>query len=599
MLPEEPTVIQSPIQRILATLQNRYRALRAGEVATYIPELAKADPSTFGIAIATVEGGIYSAGDDDKLFTIQSISKPFTYGLALEKHGLDAVMSNVGVEPSGDAFNSIELDRISNRPFNPMVNSGAIATTSLVPGKTPAERWQATREFFAGFAGRSLTVDEKVYLSEKKTGHRNRSIAYLMLNCGMIGDRVEDILDLYFRQCSLLVTVRDLAVMAATLANCGQNPVTGQSVLARQHVSHILSVMASCGMYDYSGEWMYQIGMPAKSGVSGGLLVVLPGQLGIGIFSPPLDRRGNSVRGIKVCQDLSKELGLHLFAAAPPLHAVRRLYRGNRICSRHTRPEHETQHLWSLGQRILIAELQGVLDVLAIERLVCALEQQAEDYTYLILDGRRVGTIRQEALVLLQEFKVSLQGQQQEIILSAFPERIDFIDLRFTSSDLALEWCENALLDDRLGKNRSETIVDLTTFPLFSQLQAEDLEILLAAASYQQFLPEETIAPAGEIANALFFLAHGIVSIRTPGNCARYARLSAGTFCGEMAFLDARARSADIVADTNVKCYTFTRAAIEELAIRRPHVYGKLMQLLAQILSKRLQKADCEVAVLF
>ncbi len=588
---------QSPIQQLLELLQNRYRALREGDVATYIPELAKADPNAFGIAIATTDGGIYSTGDDRESFTIQSISKPFAYGLALEKHGLDAVMSNVGVEPSGDAFNSIVLDRISNRPFNPMVNSGAIATTSLVPGKDAGERWQEILSFFEALVGHSLALDESVYLSEKATGHRNRSIAYLMLNCGMIGDRVEEILDLYFKQCSLLVTARDLAVMAATLANGGKNPTTGQQAIASDRVDSILSVMTSCGMYDYSGEWLFNIGMPAKSGISGGLLVVLPGRLGIGIFSPPLDRRGNSVRGIRACQDLSRALGLHIFEVALPPTTLRRLYRGGSFCSRHSRPENEVQLLSKLGRAIVIIELQGALDFLAIERLVETLEREGDDCEYLILDGRRVSAVRREAQVLLQKLELSARGRT--IILSAFPNYVDLELLRFASSDLALEWCENALLDRHLGKNRSAEIADLANFPLFGDFQKEEMETLLSVAACQQFLPDETIARAGEVADELFFLTQGTVSIREPGSDReRHVRLSPGIFIGEIAFLDAKVRVVDLVADTKVKCYAFSRGAVEGLSDTHPKIYGKVMKLLARIFSKRLQKANCEVNVL-
>ncbi len=305
----------SPLRAFLKELHARYAGLRDGKLADYIPELTKANPDWFGISVATVGGQAYAFGDAEQAFTIQSISKPFVYGLALNDHGREFTQSRVGVEPTGDAFNSlIRLDERSNRPHNPMVNAGAIATASLVKGEGPAERLNHLLDTFRRYAGRELVIDMAVFTSERATGHRNRAIAHLMLNFGMIDPRVDEALDLYFKQCSVLVTCRDLAVMAATLANRGVNPVTGERAVDAAYVQDILSVMYTCGMYDFAGEWAYRVGLPAKSGVGGGIIAVVPGQAGIAVFSPLLDERGNSVRGIKVCEELSARYGLHIFS---------------------------------------------------------------------------------------------------------------------------------------------------------------------------------------------------------------------------------------------------------------------------------------------
>lgn len=301
------------IQELLEELHQNYRTNDAGEVATYIPELGKADPEDFGICVATADGRVFETGDADRLFTIQSISKPFTYGQALEVHGHDKVFRHVGVEPSGDAFNSIELEGGTHRPFNPMVNAGAITVSALLYEHYGEEALPQMLARFSAAAGRPLTVDENVYASESRTGHRNRAIAHLLLNFGMVHEQVEPALDLYFRQCSILVNCRDLAVMGATLANLGKNPLTGEEVYDIGCVKDMLSIMFTCGMYDYSGQWAYRVGVPAKSGVAGGVLAVVNRQLGIASYSPRLDARGNSVRGIEVCADLANELGLHAF----------------------------------------------------------------------------------------------------------------------------------------------------------------------------------------------------------------------------------------------------------------------------------------------
>lgn len=307
------TLTSDQIQPLLQDLYDRYQSLDEGRLASYIPELAKVDPKLFSICIVTLDGQRYTIGDWEQRFTIQSISKVPVYGLALEDHGRDYVLTRVGVEPSGDAFNAIVLDEQSKRPYNPMVNAGAIATTSLIQGDNATDRINRLLEMFRRYIGHEVFVDVSVFLSERDSGDRNRAMAYLMRNFGMIGEPFEESLDLYFQQCAVLVNCEDLAVMAATLANQGLNPLSGEQAVKPQYIRDILSVMYTCGMYNFAGEWAYNVGIPAKSGVSGGILAVIPNQMGIGVFSPLLDPRGNSVRGVRVCQELSERLCLHLF----------------------------------------------------------------------------------------------------------------------------------------------------------------------------------------------------------------------------------------------------------------------------------------------
>jgi glutaminase len=314
--------VASPFRQYLNDLHDKYQGASNGAVADYIPELALADPNWFGICVVTKDGQVFEVGDCDKLFTIQSISKAFVYGLALEDHGRDYVNSKVSVEPTGEAFNAILLDEVTNRPYNPMVNAGAIATADLIKGANATERLKRMLAMFKRYTGRELEVNVRVFLSEKSTGFRNRAIAYLMLNFGMVTDRIDETLDLYFQQCSIMVNAKDLAMMAATLANGGVNPVSGERALDEHYVQDVVSVMLTCGMYDYSGEWVYRVGLPAKSGVGGGITALAPGKLGIGTFSPPLDAKGNSYRGIKVCEDLSRDFGLHLFNVAKADHSL-------------------------------------------------------------------------------------------------------------------------------------------------------------------------------------------------------------------------------------------------------------------------------------
>lgn len=303
----------SRIQQIIDGLYRKYRGVNDGEVATYIPELGKADPNDFAICVATATGRVFQAGDCDKEFTIQSMCKPFAFQIALEECGVEEVFKHVGVEPSGDAFNSIELDAKTSRPFNPMINAGAIAMSSLIK-KDPVELGiQQFVDRLSDAASRQLVIDYAVMRSEALTGNRNRAIAYLMRNFEVIDEYLHESLQQYFAQCSILVNCKDMALMAATVANIGRNPVTGKQVFDFRYLKYMLTVMFTCGLYDYAGGWAYEVGLPAKSGVGGGIFGVVNRQLGISVYSPRLDRQGNSVRGILVCKELASHLGLHAF----------------------------------------------------------------------------------------------------------------------------------------------------------------------------------------------------------------------------------------------------------------------------------------------
>ena len=303
----------SEIREIVERIYEKYRSLDEGSVATYIPELAKANPEHFGICMITVDGQVFRCGDWEQEFTIQSICKPFAFQMALEEFGREHTLARVGVEPSGDAFNSIELDPRTLRPFNPMINAGAIAIASLIKKNPAASGVQAFVEKMQIAAGRTLEIDADVFASESTTGNRNRAIAFLMLNFGIIDEGVDDTLYQYFAQCSLRVNCNDLAMMAVTLANMGTNPVTGKRVFDFQYIKDVLTVMFTCGLYDHAGEWAYRVGLPAKSGVGGGIIAVVNRQMGIAVYSPRLDAKGNSVRGIMACKELASQLGLHAF----------------------------------------------------------------------------------------------------------------------------------------------------------------------------------------------------------------------------------------------------------------------------------------------
>jgi glutaminase len=313
------------IHERLTDLYRRHLAADDSPVANYYdPDrgyypaaMAGSERDTFGISLADLDGQLYGVGDHDKQFAVQSISKVFVYSLALADCGRDRVLEQVGVEPSGDAFNSILLDERDRRPYNPMVNAGAIVAAGMVRGKDSSERIDRIVEVMRLFAGNdTLSVDQETFYREWGATDRNRAIAYLMRSNGMLTSDVDETLAVYLQQCSVKLTCDDLARMAATLANGGVHPVTGVRPLPTLRVRDVLSVMFTCGMYDYAGEWAFDVGVPAKSAVSGGILAAVPGKMGIGTFSPGLDPHGNSVRGVGVCREVSQRLGLHLFAGA-------------------------------------------------------------------------------------------------------------------------------------------------------------------------------------------------------------------------------------------------------------------------------------------
>ena len=391
-----------------------------GKVADYIPQLGKADPATFGIALATVDGEIYATGDANHLFTIQSVSKPFMYGYALQHYGREYVLHHVGVEPTGEAFNSIVLDEVANRPFNPMVNAGAIAVAALMPGDTEEERIGTMLNLFSDLAGRRLEIDEQVFQSEHATGHRNRAIAYMMLNTGMIERDPIEALDLYFRQCSITISCRDLAMMAATLANDGVNPLTGVAVFDPHYVRDVLSVMNSCGMYNYAGQWSYEVGMPAKSGVSGCIMAVIPGQVGVGVYSPPLDAQGNSVRGIKVCQDISNEFELHAFNNRTNVRSViRRVYHGDRV--RSSRLAHARRNATCStpkAVKIAVIEVQGALFFGSTEQLLRRIAELSETARYIVVDFKRVHLADSAARKLILRLAHAMRDGETELLFA-------------------------------------------------------------------------------------------------------------------------------------------------------------------------------------
>ena len=605
--PRSPADSITPIARYLQTLHARYLPCQEGAVADYIPELTKADPHWFGICLATRDGHLYEIGDTRQAFTIQSISKALVYGLALEDRGEAHVRSRIGVEPSGDAFNAISLQAGSGRPFNPMINAGAIATTGQVLARGGKSRIARVLAYLSGCAGRPLEIDQDVYRSESSTGHRNRAIGWMLRNFNIIDEEPTDILETYFQQCAIQVTCRDLAVMGATLANQGINPITRQQAIAPDNVAHILSLMTSCGMYDYSGEWLYQVGLPAKSGVGGGILATLPGQLGIGVFSPPLDAQGNSTRGIQVCADLSKDLALHLFhnGTAPP-PALRLSYDNTQVGSRQRRPPLQREVLQREGVRIRMLELQGELVFSTVEPILRAIELQSGTCAYFILNLRNVITADAVSLQLIADLQSVLTERGIGLLLchvGKLATRLLHCGLKaetlFANDDFALEECENRLLAHVLGAHWQERpALSLAQCELLEGLADADIAWLDQRLRAAHYGAGEAIVRTGGAGDALYLLVAGSVEVQQArsGNQAgnRLEVLTAGMSFGEMAIIDRAPRSADVIALEPVVCRVMDLALFNRLDQKRPDLKISLLHGITRRLSSNLRRANRE-----
>jgi glutaminase len=312
------TLKPAAIQKAVDDAYAKVKPVTEGKNADYIPALAEVDSNLFGIALVTTDGKTYTKGDVEPRFSIQSISKVFTLALVLQESGEEPVLDGVGVDAPGQVFNSIvAVEQYKGHQMNPLVNPGAIATTGMVKGKSDPEKWSKILKIHSDFAGEPLAVNEPVYKSEAETNQRNQAIAALMMAYGLIQDDPKMVTDVYTRQCAINVNAKDLGVMAATLANGGKNPITKKQVIDAAHVPHILAVMATAGLYDDSGIWLFNVGLPAKSGVGGGIIAVAPGKFGIAAFAPPLDAAGNSVKAQKSIQAVVEQLGANPYAVTP------------------------------------------------------------------------------------------------------------------------------------------------------------------------------------------------------------------------------------------------------------------------------------------
>lgn len=597
------------IRELIIEIFDRHRHLADGKIADYIPELTRANPDWFGIAVTTVDGRQYLVGDTAIEFTIQSVSKPFIYGMALDAIGLEEVRRRIDVEPSGEAFNSISLKPTTGQPRNPMINAGAIAATGMISGDSVADRFRIIQERFGDLAGEPIGFDESVYRSESETGFRNRAIANLLRNFNIIEGEVDPILEAYFMQCALLVNSRNLSVMGATLANRGINPINGKRVLSESAVEKVISVMSTCGMYDYSGNWAFEVGIPAKSGVGGGIIGVLPGQLSVAVFSPLLDENYNSIRGIATFRDLSKVFGLHLFNR-PSLtnYVIRRSYTLAEFQSNRFRPASSQRLLQKEGHRVRVFELQGDLYFGAVERLIHAYLASIDENDRVIIDLTRIGSIDEATLGVIYRFAKQAFEKGKRIVLVdpshifSDEQRRSLVPMVFVydNCDEALEDAEENLLAQFDARIATDIRLDLEAMDLLKGLGPDELEALRQLARRQSFPKSARIIRKGAPPNEVYFLARGIVGVflgdGTTVPAKQVSSFSPGMSFGELGLIQGESRNADVVAISEVEVYALESSAMEQFRQDFPTGYQTILKNIIQSLSNRLVRANREVA---
>jgi glutaminase len=562
---------------------------RSGDILRGIPALENVDPDSFGICLATADGHVYEVGDTRLPFCIQSISKPFTYGIALADQGVDAVDAKIDVEPSGELFNEISLDPLTHRPRNPMINAGALVAASLVGETTPEVQVARINRVYSAYAGRELTLDEDIFASQLESGHRNRAIGHMLREFGILEGDPNVAHEVYLRACSTMVTCRDLSVMGSTWANSGVNPLTGEQVLPPDLTERVLSVMSTCGMYDAAGAWFAQVGLAAKSGVGGGILAVLPGQLSIAAFSPRLDRHGNSVRAFRACRQLSRDLELHeLHVARAAQSAIRDCYDIVEEPSAIRRPEADRRVLEQHGNKARIYEAHGDLLFAGGESVVREIGEACErdGLEVLVLDVRRVTDVSDVSRRLLSALGGFLREQG---CLGAVvdPDGLLNIEARgdraarvFETLADATTWCEDWLIQ-RYGEDRpAEEEFDLRSHPVLMQVAPRVADELERRLQPRRYADGELIVAEGDTEAGVFLIMRGRVRsslVTASGSTRNLATLTAGTCFGEVYVVTDHPHPLSMHAHGPVELVELTRDDYTKISKEDPGLWAGLL----------------------
>lgn len=585
--------MRSPIQHYLDELRSEIQEHRQGSPYAIYPQGREPDPEDFGICLVTVDGHVYSTGAADKEFSIQSISKPFSYALALADHGAEKVDEKVDVEPSGDRFNEISLAPHTGRPPNAMINAGALAVSSMIKGSGGKTAPRRIYETYSRFAGRRLTGSRAVFDVEIRNSDRNHALAYLLSSFGIIDDDPTRALELYLRQCSVQVNCRDLAMMAATLANGGTNPHTGDQAIDAESVERVLSVMMTSGMYDDAGAWVSEVGMPAKSGVGGGTLAVLPGQAGLAVFSPPLDEHGSSIRGLQTCRRLSNDMEMHFLRASPSGGAA--VSPSSTIVempSRIRRTDEQAEVLAKFHQRCRIIEVTGDLFFSGTEALVRAVSELEDEVEIVVVDLRQVNDVGELALVMFEKLVTALHADGRRLALidsKSVLKSTPLVEQRrvpvFLSRGPAVEYCENELLRIHGTESKGRSRVPVVESPVLAELDEESRLRLKAQLEHVSYGDGDIIRRVGQRFGGVHFIISGQVNtIATDpeGHRVRLNTLSAGMTFGELALGSEDRQETTEKAVGDVEVAVLTPQRIEELEAENPQLALQLWRALTR-----------------
>ncbi|HEY4576334.1 MAG TPA: glutaminase A [Yaniella sp.] len=578
----------SPLHRYLSDLLDNIRPMTAGTVNPVTATATQPDISKLAITLTTVNGFQYSSGDSDHRFAIQSIAKVFAYGLALDDLGSAELAKRIDVEPSGDPFNEISLQSGTGRPANPMINAGAIATVGQIKGRGGVDRLSritGIMDLAAEGSPGELEINRTVYHAENLNGHRNRALAWLLRSFEILDSDPEPVVQDYFLECSTDVTTENLSMMAATLANKGINPVTGREVFSEETTRQVLGVMMTCGMYDAAGNWMIDVGLPAKSGVDGGIMVVVPGQLGIGVYSAPLDEHGNSVRGAAAIRRVTRDLGLHYADASPLGGSTLRAHYSLADASLGVVRSTELSRITSqFGDRCQILEVSGDLGFAETETMARTVVELDDDVSMVIIDFQGVDDFGRAAILMLASLTASWRNAGKDIIFIDWTETLvehllDYIEVHddlelpdprdkakaasaghidlpwesdepeeeiqgefrlFDNRSAALEWAELRLAHRyaRQILQTDDAPREPETAPVFDFLEDRDVNVLADYMELRSYTAGTVIRRVGQPFGGIYFIRSGRVELAAEGRDDtryRHVYLSPGSTFGEFA----------------------------------------------------------------
>lgn len=589
--------MESPVLSYLRQVHRDLEDLDDGTLSPLGDPRTVVNPDDFGIALVTVDGTVYEVGDTEKEFLLQSISKPFSYGLAFEDHGAAVVDTKVDVEPSGDAFGEISLNPETGRPANAMINAGALAVASMIKGSGGRSAVQRIVELYSTCAGRSLRIDGHAFQSELRNSDRNHALAYLLSSAGIIEQRPTTALETYLRQCSVQVNCRDLAMMAATLANGGTNPLTGNEALGLDAVERVLSVMMTSGMYDDAGDWAVSVGLPAKSGVGGGIVAVLPGQAGLAVYSPPLDRHGNSVRGVAACRKISRDMGMHFVRAARSgRSAIRSSVTVDVEPSTTRRTDAAVEVLEEHGHRAAVIELTGDLFFAGTESVMRELSGLADTVEMVIVDARDVDEVGRPASGMFAQVHAQLADSGRHLVLvdpdgileDAVPENGA---TRFETRDRAISYCEDRLLDRYGTPESSPAVLPALESPMLGLLDDADIRAIAARMEPQSFEDGEVVRRIGQRFGGVYFVLSGTIgltAVDADGSRFKISTLSAGMTFGDLALGDDDRQETTAKAEGAVQLMKLSAEAIEQLEHDDQRLAVQLWRALARDASFRM-----------